>query len=396
MSSIRGSLMLLRRAAHVMLEPREQIEFDLGDLVAGGDGLGARLEWIAVVPHAAREIPVSPEQAAALGAISPSRWTTRDALESEHAPRVIDALLGHGLLVEQGSDADRRDGIVRDAGWRTASAGLHYASRWRGVDTAEVQRNFTELHGGDLMKQLGPAPPHVRERGDARDRIALPRAPRSALDALLDTRVTCRNFDTAPLREADFAAVLQRAFGARAVDDYAPGLKLLKKGVPSAGGLHPTEAYLLVQHVDGVAPGLYHYHPVDHALEPMRALTADEARTLAKAFVGAQPYFVDAPVLVMPVTRFHRNFWKYRNHPKAYRALVLDVGHLSQTLYLAATELGLAAFITAAINEVDIEEAFGLDPLEEGPLAVCGFGLRAGQRSAFEFDPLHAAWPATG
>ena len=72
---------------------------------------------------------------------------------------------------------------------------------------------------------------------------------------------------------------------------------------------------------------------------------------------------------------------------------MLDVGHLSQTLYLAATELGLAAFITAAINEVDIEEAFGLDPLEEGPLAVCGFGIRAAERSEVEFDPLHAVWP---
>jgi SagB-type dehydrogenase family enzyme len=99
-------------------------------------------------------------------------------------------------------------------------------------------------------------------------------------------------------------------------------------------------------------------------------------------------------VFVIPVARFRRNFWKYRNHAKAYRALVLDVGHLSQTLYLAATELGLAAFITAAINEVDIETAFGLDPLEEGPLAVCGFGHRASERSEVELDPLHAVWPA--
>ena len=98
--------------------------------------------------------------------------------------------------------------------------------------------------------------------------------------------------------------------------------------------------------------------------------------------------------MVIPTSRFRRNFWKYRNHAKAYRALILDVGHLSQTMYLAATELGLAAFITAAINEVDFEQAFGLDPLEEGPLAVCGFGMRAAQRGEVEFDPLNAVWPA--
>lgn len=67
-------------------------------------------------------------------------------------------------------------------------------------------------------------------------------------------------------------------------------------------------------------------------------------------------------------------------------------GYLSHTIYLSSTELGLAAFITAAINEVDIEQAFGLDPLEEGPLAVCGFGIRAAQKTEVEFDPLGAVW----
>jgi putative peptide maturation dehydrogenase len=209
--------------------------------------------------------------------------------------------------------------------------------------------------------------------------------------------VTCRNFDTTrALSLDDFAAVLYRAFGARAIDDYAPGVQLLKKGVPSAGGLHPTEAYLLVQRVDGIAPGFYHYHALAHALEPIRELTQEDAAAHARTFVGAQPYFLDAPVFVIPCTRFRRTFWKYRNHAKAYRALVLDVGHLSQVLYLAATELGLGAFITAAINEVDIENALGLDPLEEGPLAVSGFGHRAAERSEVEFDPLHAVWPEAG
>jgi putative peptide maturation dehydrogenase len=190
--------------------------------------------------------------------------------------------------------------------------------------------------------------------------------------------------------------VLHRAYGARAVFDYAPGVALLKKGVPSAGGLHPTEAYLLARNVEGIAPGLYHYHPVDHALEPILALDAGEASALARRFVGAQAYLVGAQAFVIPVSRFRRNFWKYRNHSKAYRALVLDVGHLSQTMYLAATELGLAAFITAAVNEVDIERAFGLDPLDEGPLAVTGFGIRAETLDEIEFDPLHAVWAATG
>jgi hypothetical protein len=68
---------------------------------------------------------------------------------------------------------------------------------------------------------------------------------------------------------------------------------------------------------------------------------------------------------------------------------------LSQTLQITATEFGLGAFVTAAINEVDIEQALDLEPMQESPLAACGFGWRAADCARMEFDPQHAVWPAT-
>jgi len=387
--------MRLRRCAMVTIEPRESLEFDLGRLLGGDDGLYMSLKWVAIAPHLGKEIELSAAEVALLGTLSPTNWVERADLAGSHAADTLNALLEKNLLISEGGDADVRDRLLRDTHWRSTSAAMHYASRWHAVDTEEVQKQYAETVDGDLLDQLGPAPAVVRERVAAEQRLRLPAAEPTPLDALLDGRVTCRNFETSRAIElAHFSAVLYRAFGARVVDDYAPGVQLLKKGVPSAGGLHPTEAYLLVQRVESIEPGLYHYHPVDHALEPIRAMPAHDARTLALQFVAAQPYFAEAQVMVVPVGRFFRNFWKYRNHAKAYRALILDVGHLSQTLYLAATELGLAAFITAAVNEVDIEQAFGLDPLEEGPLAVCGFGIRAKERSEVEFDPLNKVWKA--
>ena len=95
----------------------------------------------------------------------------------------------------------------------------------------------------------------------------------------------------------------------------------------------------------------------------------------------------------MLAPRFGRNFWKYRNHPKAYRVAILDVGHLSQSLQVAATPLGLGTFVTAAINEVDIERALGLDGFDESPLAVCGIGIRADAMTTSELDPNGKVWP---
>lgn len=387
--------MRIRRCAVLMLEPRERLEFDLGLLADGGSGLRMVIDQVAIAPHRDDEIVLTPAEGTLLSQLSPSRWSELDQLATTHPREVLEALIAKNLLIAEATDADTRDQRVRDTNWRCASAVMHYASRWRGVDTEAVEQQFAETSEGTLLDRLGAPPPPVRERGPVDARQALPATEPSPLDDLLDRRVTCRNFDrSTSLTLAQFSSVLFRAFGARVVNDYAPGVQLLKKGVPSAGGLHATEAYLLVQRVDGVAPGLYHYHPVDHALEPIRAMDTDETRALVRRFVAGQAYFVDAHVLVLPTSRFLRNFWKYRNHAKAYRALILDVGHLSQTMYLAATELGLAAFITAAVNEVDIEQALGLDPLEEGPLAVCGFGIRGVDRNEVEFDPLHAVWPA--
>lgn len=386
--------MRARRCGSLMIEPRERLEFDLALLASRGNGLRTLVELFAIAPHRGPEIYVTQDEAMTLIALSPGAWHNLIDLRKIHAPEVLEALTGKGLLVEEGSSQDTEDRRFRDTHWRNASAAMHYASRWQGVDTATVEREYSETAEGSLLNRLGSAPPPVRERSSPSKRRRLPSIKTTLLDALLDNRVTCRNFDrTRSLTIDQFSAVLYRTFGARNVHDYAPGVQLLKKGVPSAGGLHPTEAYLLVQRVEGVVPGLYHYHPIDHALEPIRTMSIDETNVLARTFVASQAYFVDAHVMVMPTSRFIRNFWKYRNHAKAYRALILDVGHLSQTMYLAATELGLAAFITAAVNEIDIENAFGLDPLEEGPLAVCGFGIRGPERNEIEFDPLNAVWP---
>ena len=392
--------MQVRRCAMVLVEPREAIDFDLAELALGETGVRERLGWLALAAHRDEEIPLDAAEVAALGALSPGHWQSLDELSQRHPRAVLEALLAKGLLIEQepADEASRRfaqaDDAVRAVHWRGLSAIAHRHTRWRDVDTEEAERLFSEASPQTFLERLGPALPVVPERASAASRLPLEKPSPSSLDALMDRRVTCRNYDPAPLAFDAFSVVLYRAFGARAVSDYAPGVQLLKKGVQSAGGLHATEAYLLVQRVEGVPAGLYHYHPVAHALEPLRELDAETAASLARRFVASQAYYAGAPLQIALVSRFERNFWKYRNHAKAYRAVILDAGHLSQAMYLAATELNLGAFITAAINEVEIEQAFGLEPMADGPLAVCGFGVRAQERVTVEFDPAHKVWEA--
>jgi putative peptide maturation dehydrogenase len=390
--------MNLRRCAILFVEPREQVAFDFESLCNGGDGLRRTREWVALAPHLGEELRVSDAELLLLGDCGDVAWTPRDELRARgHGDATIDALLGNGLLLGDGDehaaqrDADDR---LRALAWRPLNAAAHCFGRWRDVDatTAGEARGIRSVE--DLIEKFGLPPQHFHERTDATQRQALPVPDASPLDALLRRRVTCRNYDAQrALPLAQLGAVLGRTFGAQATESLGGDAIAVKKGSPSAGSLHPIEAYVVAQRVDGLAPGLYHYHVGGHALHrlPDPAMAHD---SLATAFAAGQAWFGDAHVLVALVARFARNFWKYRNHPKAYRAIVLDAGHLSQTLYLSATELGLGAFVTAAINEHAIESAFGLDGMAEGPLALCGFGVRSSQREHVELDPLNAVWPA--
>ncbi len=403
-------MMQIRRCAVVWIEPREEASFRLDGLLSGGTGVVARLGWRAHAPHLPAAFEIEAAQVALLGALSPIDWVERSTLEAHHGAEAVAGLLEAGLLIarDDTGSAALADVGFRSAGWHAASALAHHASRWQGVDAPATVE--------DALVRRPCAPPHFRPADDGAAALPLPTPESDAFDALLDARSTCRNYDPdAWVPMATFSQLMARVFGARGMLEHSPDLAVLKRTSPSGGALHPTECWLVVQRVEGIAPGLYRYRIDGHALEPVtpaiappqpgesgtrplgdaatHAWTPDELRAFARIAVAGQDWFADAPVLCVLAPRFHRNFWKYRNHAKAYRVATLDVGHLSQTLQLCATQAGLAPFITAAINEVDIERAFGLAGFAESPLAVCGFGVRAGSMATPEFDPNHRVWP---
>lgn len=407
--------MRVRRCTTLWLEPRELAHFELGDLLSGGTGVVSRMQWFAHAPQLPEPVEVDAGDVTLLGGLSPLDWIATTPLRERHGAVRVRTLLKAGLLIGSTKPwAAQRDldNQFRGQYWHGLASAWHAASRWDGIDAAgEVQE--AGLHdAAGLRTAYGAPPPMLHDRGNAQARIALAGSERMAFDEILDARTTCRNFDTDKrLPLAQLAWVLERTFGTRGQVHGADDFDVLKKTSPSGGALHPTECYLIVRKVEGLQPGLYHYRAGDHALQP---LPLDEALVLADAgrhasaqgknaldflawiAVGGQQWFADAPVLCVLAPRFERNFWKYRNHPKAYRVCILDIGHLSQTLLLSATEQGLGSYITAAINEADIERAFGLIPWIDGPLAVCGIGVRGDEMQTYELDPNHVVWPRAG
>ena len=375
--------MRLTRPFHLLVQRRDRPEFSLEDLLRGGAGLRREPEWLALAPHLEAPLPLSLAELAILDAVG-SEGAEREELAAHFPAADLDRLLDTGLLIgdhDGHASLRAREQVLRSLPWWTPALVAQAFGRWDGVDVAADEARQGKRSLAQLIAAHGPPPPALVQLREREHWLALPQTEASEFDALLEARATCRNFDPqAMLSLADLSQLLRRVFGAQAEHRLAPEATVLKKRSPSGGSLHPIEAFLLVQRVAGLAQGLYHYQPVAHALEPMDAPAGADWAALAHELVAGQPWFAAAPVQVLLAARFERSFWKYRNHAKAWRVVQLDAGHLSQTLCLSATEQGLGAFITAAINDRCAERLFGLDGLSQGAVAVCGFGPRLSGR----------------
>jgi putative peptide maturation dehydrogenase len=299
------------------------------------------------------------------------------------------SLLDHELI--ESVDADDAGRVAAlDAtvlhDWDGPGALYHFSSRWSGVvarddvpvdvDGAARAWQASRAAFEQQTDARGTPPTHRPERGGIDAALALPRPPQSAFDELLRARETHRAFDTSrAIRLDQLASLLQRCFGELGQIDLGGGLTALRKRVPSGGGMHPVEAYPLIVDVEGVAPGWYHYRAGDHALAPVKSLPRDAARGRIERLAAGQRYFAGAPLVVALTLRFPRHHWKYARHARAYRVMLMETGHVGQTFYLAATELGLGAFFTAAINDADVDAELGLDGIEEGCVALVGCGV---------------------
>ena len=333
----------VRRSAHVVVTWRDGEEI------------------VAYSPLTGERTPLSPDTLRRLLDVPVDRF-------SEQEGDWIDELCRRGvLLAEDGSlrDAEhrRRDEAISAIGWDPDAAYFHFAKRWQGARAKLATKPPDE-----------PDPPAFSSFSSAKDTVDLPLVEASGdLYDLLRRRRTERAFDDrSPIPLETFSTLLRYVWGAHGHGRDSRGEPVITKTSPSGGSLHPIEAYPLVRDVEGVSPGLYHYSVSRHGLEQVEELAQDEVADLIELYTAGQHWFRAAQAAFIMTARFERIFAKYRKDANAYRALLLDAGHLSQTFYLVCTDLGLGPFFTTACNHVDIDTRLELDVYREGAICICG------------------------
>lgn len=131
--------------------------------------------------------------------------------------------------------------------------------------------------------------------------------------------------------------------------------------VPSGGARHPFECYLAVRKVDGLEQGLYHYLPMSHEIEYL-GCPEDLDAFVSESLCG-QSWAEKASVVFYYSCVFYRAEWRYGVW--AHAPILMDSGHITENLYLAATSIGLGGCAIAAVEPQIANRALSLDGDEE-------------------------------
>ncbi len=292
--------------------------------------------------------------------------TLLDGTESTDLPsavtsQFVEDLRWSGMLVAVGDEDRGFDALS----WSAPDLWFHRRSTLG-------ERNVTWEHFGPTKWAKGRFPqPPARTTKYSAEPIALPvpdladkRAQDPTLTAVLEDRVSTRTFDDAhPITIEQIAELLYRTARTRRTLPVGEGEELLSRPYPSGGGTYELELYPAVRNVAGLEAGMYHYDSFDHALRLVAGADSKAVSQLMKPAAATLAGGAEPQMLIVMAARAGRIMWTYEQI--GYAAILKDVGVLMQTIYLAATAMGLGACAQGFSDTAAFVTATGADELQE-------------------------------
>lgn len=225
------------------------------------------------------------------------------------------------------------------------------------------------------QRQASETPrPELYKSFPAAKRFTLPKPTTSGgpgIWATLQDRHSMRAYGEEPMSLATLSQLLWACTGRTFAHDTE---SRQFRTAPSAGATFPYDTYLIVNNVDGLAPGRYHYDVRNHELELLaEGSLGPEAQN---ACLG-QKTCATASVVFAWAATVERTTWRYAE--RGYRYMLIDAGHLQENLHLAATALSLGCCAIGAFYDEEVNRLFAVDGVNEVILYLSTVGTLAAQ-----------------
>jgi SagB-type dehydrogenase family enzyme len=191
----------------------------------------------------------------------------------------------------------------------------------------------------------------------------------SLADAIV-ARVTAQHIEPCALTLEQVATMLYYAYGVTRDNEDTLFVRPFRT-IPSGGALYPLEIFFHSTHVEGLAPGIYHYNAAEHRLAFVRE--GDATCTIAEALVQ-QNLAADSALIFFTTALFDRTIFKYGD--RGYRFVFLEAGHVAQNINLVATALGFGCVNIGGFFDRQVDELLGLDGLMHSTIYLTAIGRR--------------------
>ncbi|MGH3003947.1 MAG: SagB/ThcOx family dehydrogenase [Gaiellaceae bacterium] len=198
--------------------------------------------------------------------------------------------------------------------------------------------------------------------------------PNVSLGQAVGARKSTRSFARAAIELEALGTMLHGAYGVtHELDPPAPaGASPPFRTIPSGGGLYPLDLYVAALDVDGLPAGLYHFDPLRHLLERLRA--GDLRGDLAAAVVHDNVIAAAAAVVVVSAM-FWRTRFKYGQ--RGYRFALIEAGHSIQNLLLTAAAFELGAVPLGGFYDGLLDDLLFFDGVNEAAVYAAAVGVPA-------------------
>jgi SagB-type dehydrogenase family enzyme len=307
-----------------------------------------------------RYASLAPEVVAVLHHFASAQPLTT-AIRAGLSARAVEACVNEGLIVPDGTVADY--GLWEQRGWQRAA---YFVFSQIDLEYSEPDPSDLELESlrryrrEEIAAKIAEAPYPPRWRPEDEGLVLPP--PNETLAPEMGTlleRRSVRRFSRRPPSVEQLATVLwwatadvRSAEASRAAGDPYFLLNSFYSWL---------QVYVVINAVNGLDAGVFHYDPLAHTLTPLAARV--HPSTL-RSVVQGQPWVSGSGFAIFVAAQWSRYMWLYR-HSRAYANLLIQVGEFGQELLLTGGRVGLGGWPTPAVHEGRAARMLGLPAGQE-------------------------------
>ncbi len=218
---------------------------------------------------------------------------------------------------------------------------------------------------GDMFSSKPSKPPQYKTyKGSKKMGLPKPNYQGLTVEQAIERRRSVRNYSKEPISMAQLSQLL---FAAQGVTEKLFGQAL--RSAPSAGALYPFEIYIVVNSVEDLPQGIYHYSVLDHTLELLKEGDFRSKITLAGL---DQDMLGKSGVTFVFSAVFDRTRYKYGE--RGFRYVYIEAGHISQNISLEAVSLGLGSVCVGAFLDEKVNKLIDIDGQDEAVIYLHAVG----------------------